>query len=152
MNFKNKYISSQYIYSDWIFLWFLVYFSPINQNKTFSETFFNPLVSLYIALSMNVFVFIRLLMKMVAPNILVKYGLMMVFEKIIPISLLHRETKSLHIQNNILFTGGLFIIYLGYLHFSNTTFYEVYNSIFYSITKDDNNTPFFALFHTLFGL
>jgi hypothetical protein len=77
---------------------------------------------------------------------------MALFEKIIPITLLHYQIKSLHIQQNLLFTLGLFMIYLGYLHVSDTTIYEVYNSIFYSITKDDNNIPFFALFHTLFGL
>lgn len=152
MNFKDNYISSQYIFSDWIFLWTLIYLSPLNQNKTSSTNYFNPLFSLYGALCVNIFMFVVLLAKNSALNILVKYVLMMLVEKIIPISLLSHEINYLHIQTNIVFTVGLFILYLAYLHLSNTSIYEVYSGIYHSITVDDNNTPFFYLFHKLFGI
>jgi hypothetical protein len=152
MNFENKYISSQYIFSDWIFLWFLLYVSPINESNSLGKHYFNPLLSLYIALFFNIIMFVVLLSKAPRVNVILKFMLMVLCEKVIPILVLNGEMKSLDFQNNIPFTLGLFTIYLVYLYLENTNFYEVYKSISSSIIKDDNNTPFFALFHRLFGL
>jgi hypothetical protein len=176
VDFKNRYISSEYIFSEWIFAWFLIYISPMNENRNIAEQYFNPLLSLCIALFSNVVTFIFLLTQTTSLNIIIKYLLMSFCEKVVPIYLLTRYTsksqvkfsdmiernelqrfiakyfKSLHLQTNIPFTTIFFLVYLGYLQFRSTNFCEVYNSIIHSIIIDDNNTPFFALFHILFGL
>ena len=151
MNFKNIFISPQYIYSDWLFLWFLLYISPLNPNTSFSNNYFNPLYSLYLALFTNIIMLIVLFWQNAKYNVIAKMCLMSLCEKIIPIYLLHTMYKY---SNNSLspFTFGLFFIYLAFLHSQNTNFYEVYEGIFYSIKNDDNNTPFFLLFHKAFGL
>ena len=155
MNFKDRFIPIQYIYSDWLFIWFLLYISPLNPNTSFSNTYYNPLYSLYLALFANGIMLAHLFVEKSKWNVIAKMFLMMVCEKIIPIYILlspYKQSQSLHFQNNIPSTLGLFFLYLTFLHFQNTNFYEVYESITYSIKKDDNNTPFFLLFHTLFGL
>lgn len=156
MNFTNKYISSEYIFSDWIFLWFIIYISPFNTNKILLNKYLNPVYSLYFALFINIVMFMILLIQHSKYNIIIKMLLLMLCEKIVPIYILHQvynyNNDSLHFLNNIPFMVGIFIIYIIYLDLQDATVYQVYDGIFYSIKNDDNNTPFFSLFHKLFGL
>jgi len=138
------FISSEYIFSDWIFFWFILYFisTKIFHNE-YLEKYFNPTLALSIALFQNITIFIYLIVQHPKLNILIKFSLMMICEKMIPLLLLFQNEKSLHFQNNIPFTLGIFGLYLGFLFSQKSDFFKTYMQIMHSIISDDNNTPFF---------
>lgn len=156
MDFKHQFISFEYIYSDWIFIWFLLFISPLNPKQSFAYNYLNPVYSLYLALLHNIITLILLFVQNAKPNVIVKMFLLLLCEKIIPIYILwtvyNHKTTSLHLQKNIPFTAGLLCIYLAFLYSRNTNFYEVYDGIFYSIKHDLNNTSFFLTLHKWLGL
>lgn len=156
MDFKHQFISFKYIYSDWIFIWFLLFISPLNPKQSFAYNYLNPVYSLYLALLHNIIILILLFAQNANSNAIIKMILLLLCEKIIPIYVLwtvyNHKTTSLHLQQNIPFTIGLFCIYLAFLYSRNTNFCHVYEEIFYSIKHDLNKTPFFLTIHKLLGL
>jgi hypothetical protein len=151
MNFTNQFISSQYIYSHWIFAWFIIYISYLSTIWPLCINYFNPLLSLYLALFTNIITLITLFIENANPIIITKMVSMTLCEKIIPIYILYQNNlMSIYFQNNIPITLGIFFLYLGFLYSQNTNFYHVYESIFHSIRNGENNTPFFLLFHNCF--
>lgn len=149
-----SFISIEYIFSDWIFIWFIIYYTIINtiQNYDFIEKHFSPILAMHLALFQNMIIFIYLIIKNVNLNILVKYSMMMICEKIIPTILLLQNKNSLHFQENIPVTIGVFGIYLLFLYNKNIDFFQIYGRILNSIIMDDNNTPFFWFFNKYLGL
>ena len=151
-----SFISIEYIFSDWIFIWFIIYYTIINtfQNneKHFIEKHFSPILAMHFALFQNIFSFIYLIIKNAKLNIIIKYFMMMTCEKIIPTILLLQNKNSLHFQENIPVTIGLFGIYLLFLYNKNIDFFQMYKRILNSIVMDDNNTPFFWFIHKYLGL
>jgi hypothetical protein len=83
-------------------------------------------------------------------NIMMKFAMMLIFEKMIPIFILRNEPISF--QHSLMITILIFGIYMIYLELHHTNVIDIYKRIFLSIQNDDNNTPIFRLFHTLFGL
>ena len=148
-----SFISSEYIFSDWIFVWFILYFilTKMIQNESF-EKYFNPTLALSMALFQNIATFIYLIWKNPKLNILIKFSLMMICEKMIPLLLLFQNDKSLHFQNNIPVTLGIFGLYVGFLFSKNRDFFHTYEQILHSILMDDNNVPFFWFIHKYLGI
>jgi len=149
-----SFISIEYILSDWIFIWFIIYYTIINtiQNKDFIEKHFSPILAMHLALFQNIITFIYLIIKNTNLNIIIKYSLMMICEKIIPTILLLQNKKSLHFQENIPVTIGILGIYLLFLYNKNIYFFQIYGRILNSIIMDDNSTPFFWFIHKYLGI
>lgn len=151
-----SFISIEYIFSDWIFIWFIIYYTIINtiqNNEThFIEKHFSPILAMHLALFQNIITFFYLIIKNTNLNILIKYSLMMICEKIIPTILLLQNKKSLHFQENIPVTIGILGIYLLFLYLKKTNFFQIYERILHSIIIDDNNTPFFWFIHKYLGI
>jgi len=149
------YISSEYIFSDWIFIWFIIYIlvHEIFQNKTIIYRYFNPKIALYLAFLQNIFTILYFLLEKdlfwVNGMIFIKYLLMMVTLKIIPLFIIYSHPIY---KTNIFIAIGIFIIYLGFLYYKKTNLVEIYTKIKESILLDDNNTPFFYMLHKLFGI
>ena len=147
-----SFISVEYIFSVWIFVWLVFYFILINtfHNTEFFEHYLNPKLALYIALLQNIFTLLLFLFKQVKSIVILKYILMMTFLKIIPYFLL--RNKSLHFQDNIPITIGIFGIYLLFLYSKGKDFFQIYKEITESIMANNTNTPFFWFFNKYLGI
>jgi len=147
-----SYISTEYIFSDWIFAWFVLYYISIKsiKNTDFLDTYLNPKFSLYCALFQNIYTLVEITLKNPKPIILIKYFIVMLILKIIPLFLI-RE-KSLHLKTNIPISICIFMLYIGFLYSKRKNFFKMYKQITDSIVANDNNTPLFWFLNKYFGI
>ena len=147
---KNNVLRVDFLFSYWIFLWFLLYYSAAAAapHPSVAKPFLwiNPKFALYIALIENIINFI-IIFKYLTFDIFFKYIAMLLCVKVLPIYLLY-DTKT-HFFRDIIGTAAIFMIYLAWLNYNNTTLWEVYSRTFQSITRGENNTPFFAALNWL---
>ena len=142
-------IPMDYIFSYWIYLWFVIYnLVAFSSVKTPANKFIvynlNPLLALILALIENLTMFIHLLYVYPNTTIIVKYIGMMLLVKVFPIYQL-RNTK-IRWQNDLFYLGIVFGIYNIYLALQGTNLVEVYMETYKSIANNKNQTP---LFYTL---
>ena len=147
-----SFISGEYIFSVWIDIWFIFYYISINtfHNSYILDHYLNPKLALYVALLQNFYTCIMMLFKNVQSIVILKYIFIMSFMKIIPLFLL--RNKSLHFQNNIPITMGIFGMYLVFLYSNGKTIFQTYKEITESIMANNTNTPFFWFLNTYFGI
>ena len=139
---RNNILRVDFLFSYWIFLWFLLYYSACSYSRAPKWILWiNPMIALYFALIEN-FINIIIIYKTVTFDIFFKYTAMLLTVKVLPIYLL-RGTK-IHWMRDIVGTAALFVIYLIWLNVNNTTLWDVYKKTLYSISHGDNKTPFFA--------
>lgn len=149
----KEYLRMDYFFSYWILLWFLIYYFIIKTNlidsksKSNIQTNFNPKFALYIALFENLCVFIYLLFHKPTIDIIIKYVIMMVVLKVIPLYLL--EEEKIDLPKDLVSVSGLFVIYNFYLASLKTSLYTIYKSSREYIMKGSNKTPFFHLIKSL---
>jgi len=150
---KNEYLRMDYFFSYWIIVWFILYYFVIKSNALDSkskqniQTKFNPKFALYVALFENLCIFIYLLFHKPKMNILIKYVIMMIVLKVVPLYLL--EEEKIVLPNDLLPVSGLFVIYNIYLAFLETSLYTIYRSSAHYLIKGSSKTPFFTLLSTI---
>jgi hypothetical protein len=142
------FVRPDYIFSYWIFAWFLIYyFVPI---PPLFKKYANPLLALWIGIIENLG---NLLFSyLVFPEIwqlkhylrLVNYLIMLCFMKILPIYLL--SSHKIMWRNDIFVLCFVFAIYNFYLFLNGTNIVEIYQTTIKSIQKGENKTPLFYLF------
>ena len=147
-----SFISLEYIFSNWIYVWFIFYYFLINtiHNTYILEHYLNPKFALYMALLQNIYTLLLFLFKQVKSIVIIKYMLIISFMKIIPLFLL--RNKSLNFQTNIPITLFTFGIYHIFLYLNGKNFFKLYKEITASIMANNTNTPFFWFLNKYFGI
>jgi hypothetical protein len=143
---KSGNIRFDYIFSFWVFAWFLIYYFTVSKNSKigiFIKTYCNPSIALYFAFIENILTFIVLLVFQNTIWTAFKFLIMMISIKIIPIYLLRNE--KLNPIHGLLSLGILFSIYNIYLFMNDTNIYDVYSRTIYSLIEGKNETPLFHL-------
>jgi hypothetical protein len=143
---KDTKIHWSLLFSYWIYIWFLIYYFLFLCNIPLSKKIdinFNPLLALWLALFENIVSLCFLYFNNAKMIVLLKFILIMIFFKVIPIILL-RNTK-INIGNNFLVLILVFILYLCFLHIFGTHLFAIYHDAYEHILKNDDKTPFFGI-------
>lgn len=141
-----KTIPMDYIFSYWIYLWFVIYtLVSFSSSKTATNNFIiqklNPLLALILALIENLAMFIHLLYVYPNTTIIVKYIGMMLLVKVFPIYELRHTV--IQWKNDFFYLFVVFGLYNIYLAIQGTNLVEVYMETYKSIANNKNQTPMF---------
>ena len=152
---KTGRIRADFLFSYWIFAWFLVYYfldtvairtGKASYTKWMYEHL-NPIIALVIALAENLLTFFYMMYLNVGIIILLKYLAMMFFVKALPIYCI--RNYPIHLFDNILAFLILFILYLIYLYTQGETLASVYTRTFTAAKNGSNKTPFYSLISSI---
>jgi hypothetical protein len=151
-------IRPDFLLSYWIFAWFLLYYfldtvAIHNENMSYTKWIhdrMNPMIALLFVLSENIFTFVYMIFQKVEFKILLKYLVMMLSIKIIPIYCI--RNYPIRLFDNILSFLGILGIYLIYLYTQGEAISSVYNRTFTAIKHVSNQTPFFLFIDSVFNL
>jgi hypothetical protein len=144
-NQKNL-IPASYIFSFWIFIWAVAYifvkYAHILSNTKLPKQveWFNPALILLVALIWNTESLIKLILDGSPFYTIVKYGLMIVFVKAIPLWFVW--TWDIDLIRDVSIGVGIFAVYCIYLWLNGTDLFTVYEDINESIQNDEDRTPF----------
>lgn len=151
---KKGNIRFDYLFSDWIFIWFIVYILAGKTKDSFGAKIIyenmNPLIALFIGFFENVLLFILILLYNPNPELIFKFILMMFTAKVIPIIILY-NTK-IKLVENIMSLLIIFGLYNFYLYLENTNIYTIYKKTTINVINNNNKTPFFRLFNYIIKL
>ena len=151
-------IPASYIFSYWIFIWSILYILSIwlIPNPPNFLQWFNPTFALLIAFIVTSESLIRLYLQGSSWNILLKYTATIVAIKAIPLYFIYKLGLpfgwNIHTFRDLGVMFAVFVIYMVYLWFNNTTYEVVYSDLTDSIEKDENRTPFEGTVHQIFGI
>jgi glucose-6-phosphate-specific signal transduction histidine kinase len=139
-------IRPDFIFSNWLFIWFLIYyFFSKNISKDISH-WVNPYYAFWVALIENIISMIYIFTAVKNTSFfLILYATMLFFIKIIPIYLLSKTDYRGYYWQKFIFLLAVITIYCIYLFFNHTSVIEVYHKIERSLIRQDDNTPFFFL-------
>jgi hypothetical protein len=151
---KQNFIRPDFMFSYWIFAWFIVYYiiQKISNPSSFSfiKQNLNPKLAIIIALIENIGLFGFLLIQKTQLYVLFTFIITTTIFKIIPIYLVYDHT--ILFPNDIITVVLLFILYNIYLFIWRTNVIEVTQKTADSLKKGKTYTPFFYLLHKLFIL
>ena len=148
-------IPASYIFSYWIFCWafgfiaikYAYYFAKVKMPRQIE--WFNPTLVVIVALIWTSESLIAMFINGFPNTILFKYGLSILFLKVIPLFFIWTWDVSLY--RDVSFTLALFAIYCWYLWLNGTDFFAVYQDLTKSIENDENRTPFEFNYTRLFS-
>ena len=150
---KQGNLRVDYLFSYWVFFWFLIYFFTQNVQRSsianMIQKHFNPKLALYFAFIENFATFIYIILIQSKLVIIVKYLLMMLLVKILPIYLIKQK---INLWNDSIVFICIFSIYVFYLFMNDETIYSVYERTFTSVKTNQNKTPMFYLFDKIIHL
>lgn len=132
-------ITPDFIFSDWIFVWFIIYY--IFQRKLGDD--YNPYYALWAGLALSL---ILMFVTIKDPLFLFYYFIMLFSIKIIPIYLTRNTTYS---HKKLIVFLTVFLLYNMYLTIRQTNIFRVYKDIFYSLKERNNDTPIFYILSKL---
>jgi hypothetical protein len=147
---KKGNIRFDYLFSYWIFAWFLVFYF-VDKGTTAGKwiyKYLNPTIALWIALMESLVTFVYLLILHPRLDYTIKMLAMMFFIKAFPLYLIRRY--PIHWKNDILVTLILFAIYNVYLYFNDTNVIDIYRRTFTAFKEGTNQTPLFSLMDSLY--
>lgn len=151
---KQGKLRFDYLFSYWLFVWFLIYYFTINVKGSrianIIQKYFNPLLALYIALIENILTLFYLLLVRPEIVLIVKYFIMLFFVKILPIYLI--KHKKIHFYNDTLVIIVIFSCYNIYLWLNDTNLHEIYKRTISAISSGEKITPMFFLLNKLFNI
>lgn len=129
------------LFTYWVFAWFLIYYYSIHYSVHVIIP--SPIIGLYVGLVENLVVFISFITTSTNWIEWVKYIMIILFTKGLPIYLIYKEpfVWSQAMYSFLL----LFIVYLVYLQWLGTSVIEVYKETEKSLTQGKNNTPIYRL-------
>lgn len=143
--FKNGVIRPDFIFSYWIFVWFLIYFvSNLFFNKNIIPS---PLLQMYFGFFVSLYGFFYLLFENSNTLSLIKFLVMLTVIKTIPLltTIFLSGTYKINLNYDLKKLSILLLIYFVYLVFWNVNVFDVYNYEGISIINNDNKTPFFYI-------
>jgi hypothetical protein len=121
-------IRIDYVFSYWIFVWFLLYYMKI--------TIYNPFFALLISLIENIVLLILMIYYGVSIKNIISFVLINLFIKILPIIYLIKSKIKL---SDIIATCILFLIYLVWLYINNSIMIQ--KEIYDSLINEKSETP-----------
>jgi hypothetical protein len=127
-----------YIFSYWIFFWYLLY--------TFKLTNKNPLIAFIFGLIENLFVLLAMIFY--GSKYAWRFLINIFIFKCVPIYFLTKKSYNITIKD-AWFTLWIFSIYVIWLIVNNISIYEVYKKSIKSLINDTNETPFMQLFEKI---
>ena len=148
----NGYVSPDYLFSYWIFTWFLIYYNIgafRNKATTLFKRHCSPLFALWIALLFNAYEIAYAMYVKLDAQLFAKFAIMMLLVKALPIYLLYRKGESIHLFNDVIVLAIVFTIYNLYLYSRGLNPKNVYTETEKSLTSGDNKTPMFYLMDKL---
>jgi hypothetical protein len=136
----DKQIRLDFIFSYWIFVWYILYFLKFVK--------YSPKFALYVAMIDNMILLSILIYKKSSIYDIAKFLAINTFIKYLPIyTLLDEKIK----RRDIIATIILFLIYLIYVYVNNNNIYEIYNKIIKGYTEDEYKTPISAFYDSIFN-
>lgn len=140
------------IFSYWVVLWILIYILAFyNQDQSGFDFIYencNPFILLVIGLISNTILLIFIFIYNPKLSLIIKFSIMYVLLKLIPLYLLLLYSK-IKVLENILFSFFYFVIYNVYLFYKKTNIIEVYSFVNYYVIYDSNKTPLLRLMSNL---
>jgi len=128
-------IRLDFVFSYWIFAWFLLYY--------FKFTHFNPFFALEVATIENIILFLLMIYYKVPLYNLISFLVINFFIKVLP--LIHLWDSKIIIRDIIAFVI-IYLIYLLWLLINKKTdVFKVQHEIFNSLVHGKSDTPFMAL-------
>lgn len=127
-----------YIFSYWIFFWYLLY--------TFKLTNKNPLIAFIFGLIENLFVLLAMIFY--GSKYAWRFLINIFIFKCVPIYCLTKKSYNITIKD-AWFTLWIFSIYVIWLIANNISIYQVYKKSIKSLINDTNETPFMQLFEKI---
>jgi hypothetical protein len=142
---KHGVIRFDYLFSYWIFTWFIVYIfiTPTNPYTIYFKKYCNPIFAFIIGIVENLATLVLILIYKPNPVAILKFISMMIFAKIIPAIVLW--SYPIHWVQNIVWTVALFLIYNVYLTANQTNLITIYKKAITSIIHERDLTPLYAL-------
>lgn len=139
---KPKIIRLDFIFSYWIFLWYILYFFKIVK--------YSPKFILSFAMIDNALLFITLIYKKSSYYDLIKFFAINTFIKYLPLYTLRGEKIK---REDVMVSIALLIIYFIYIFINNNDIYNVYNKLIsgYSDDKQKYKTPISALYDNMYN-
>lgn len=145
MAISKDFIRPDLLFSYWIYFWFFIFYFGQDLSSIIKK-YTNPSLIFWIALLENIGTLLILFVKIppVQWSILIKYILMILVVKAIPLYLLW--PYNIHFYRDIMVILAVFAIYLGHLWLNGTNVFEIYHKTFDYVAKGDSRTPMFAIF------
>ena len=143
--FKNGVLRPDFIFSYWIFVWFLIY---LVSNIFFDKNIIHsPLLELYIGFFVSLYGFSYLASTISSTLMLMKFLAMLMAIKIVPlfITIYLIGTYKINLKHDLKKVLILLLIYFVYLVCWNVNAFDVYKYEGISIINNDNKTPFFYI-------
>lgn len=148
---KDGNLRIDWLFSYWVYLWFLIFYFTINvRNSTaafFIQKNLNPILALYFALFENIITFLYIIYVNPEIVIIVKFLLMILVVKVLPIYLI--SDKKINFSNDIYTLMIIFGIYNIWLWVNDTNIYEIYERTINAVSSGDNKTPFYNFINYL---
>ena len=143
--FKNGVLRPDFIFSYWIFVWFLIYF--VSNLFFYKNIIPSPLLEMYIGFFVSLYGFIYLLFENSNTLPIMKFLVMLTAIKTIPLltTIFLSGTYKINLNYDLKKLSILLLIYFVYLVFWNVNVFDVYNYEGISIINNDNKTPFFYI-------
>ena len=129
------FVRVDYIFSYWLFIWFLVIFFSKKRDIA------SPIFGLLLGFVFDIFLFLYLIIS--GKAIIASIFIIILSINILLIYLLRNNTIRILRDSTAL--GLVFVLYNIYLTMQKTSLVEVYNSIAKSIINGENKTPLFYL-------
>jgi hypothetical protein len=149
---KEGNLRIDWLFSYWVYLWFLIFYFTIGVKDSTSafyiQKYFNPTLALYFALFENILTFVYIILVNPETMIVLKFLLMMLVVKILPIYLI--RDKKMHFANDIYVLIFIFGTYTVWLWINDTNIYEVYERTINAVSSGDNKTPFYNFMDYLY--
>jgi hypothetical protein len=150
--FKNGVLRPDFIFSYWIFVWFLIY---LVSNIFFDKnTIHSPLLELYIGFFVSLYGLSYLASTISNTLTLIKFLAMLMVIKIVPlfITIYLSGTYKINLKHDLKKVLILLLIYFVYLVCWNVNVFDVYNYEGISIINNDNRTPFFYILSKIYSV
>lgn len=128
------------LFTYWVFGWFLVYYYSVHHTGI-PVKIPSPIIGLYVGLVENLFVFVSFITTNRNWIEWVKYIMIILFTKALPIYLIRNEPYVL--SHTVYAFLLLFMVYLLYLQWLGTNVIEVYKETEKSLTEGRNDTPMY---------
>uniref|UniRef100_A0A6C0B6U7 Uncharacterized protein n=1 Tax=viral metagenome TaxID=1070528 RepID=A0A6C0B6U7_9ZZZZ len=146
------YIRFDFLFSYWIFIWFVLYYNIYEFKGTvvlWIKKTASPLLALWTAFWFNVYEIIYLSLIKLNIVLIIKYIFMILIVKALPIYLLYRKGITINWINDLTVLFIISLVYILYLHANEENPLKIYEETEKSLIKGDNKTPIFSLFEKL---
>jgi len=152
---KLGHLRFDYLFSYWIYAWFLIYYfidtSSGSKISTFIKRRLNPKFALYVALTENLVTLPIMIYFGVGISILLKYIAMIFIVKVLPILLIWKNPVKW--PQDIYTFFIIFGIYNIYLQCNDESLVEIYKRTIMAFVKNDEMAlPGIRFLHDTFGV